>query len=92
MPEQLGVFAIVISFVLGVLWFLAPVLAGFDHRFWGSLGIAPTEANTQTALSLGHLSEYKMLLTCEGTFVIVAILMTHWIYRKPVKHFKLRPY
>ncbi|MDO8433631.1 MAG: hypothetical protein Q7S58_14595 [Candidatus Binatus sp.] len=90
-PEQLGVFALIIAFTLGLLWYFVPTIAGFEHHFWSQLGIVPVEA-TAPAMTASRLGEYRMLIACEVLVVAAALFVTHWIYRNPTKRLKVRPY
>jgi hypothetical protein len=90
-PEQLSLFAVIIALTLGMLCYFVPAATGWEQHFWAHLGIIPTQAVAVRA-PVGRPSAYRILLMCEAMFVAVAFLLTHWIHRKPVKRFKVRPY
>jgi hypothetical protein len=90
-PEQLSLFAVTIALTLEMLWYFIPAAIGWERKFWSRLGILPTQAVNVGAPSVTH-SPFRMLLVCEAIFVALAMLVTHWIHRKPVKHLKVRPY
>jgi len=90
-PEQLTVFALIIAMTFAMLWYFVPAIIGWQHHFWGQLGIATPDPVSQSAV-VARVSEYRLLLVSESVFVLAALTLTHWFYRAQTRHLKVRPY
>lgn len=90
-PEQLSLFAAIITLTLGLLWYFVAAASGWDHRFWSHVGIVPSAA-VASGTTTGRISDYRILMIGEAVFIALAVSVTHWIYRKPVRRLKVRPY